>query len=280
MNGITFFLLTVVALPSGLDEDTPPSPSSRHTIQSGGERIAASAGEQAKSSRRRRRRRPKRGGRYDVTEVKNGGTIEGVVLYRGEIPAPRRIQIVKDHDTCQHRAKTARLIKVNVDHQVEEVVVFLGDIKSGKKIVSTATMPVIDQQTCTFSPHVQVHVIDEPIEIVNNDPITHNAHVTQNMMTVVNPLQPRQGMRLAFDFTDVGPATVKCSIHNWMRAHVYVLWHPYYAVSGGDGSFRITEIPPGDYELVAWQEHLGERTTTVKVEAGKTTRVQFDLTDK
>ena len=42
----------------------------------------------------------------------------------------------------------------------------------------------------------------------------------------------------------------------------------------------MTEIPPGDYELVAWQEHLGERTTTVKVEAGKTTRVQFDLTDE
>ena len=55
-------------------------------------------------------------------------------------------------------------------------------------------MPVINQQTCTFSPHVQVHVIDEPIEIVNNDPITHNAHVTQNMMTGVNPLQPRQSM--------------------------------------------------------------------------------------
>ena len=128
MNGITFLLLSVVALPSGFDEGTPRSTSARHTLQSGGERIAASAGEQAKSSRRRRRRRPKRGGRYDVTEVKNGGTIEGVVLYRGEIRAPRRIQIVKDHDTCRHRAKTARLSQVNADHQVEAVVGFLGDI--------------------------------------------------------------------------------------------------------------------------------------------------------
>ena len=281
MHGITLFLLSAVALPFGLDEGTPPSPSARHAIRSGGERIAASAGEQAKSSRPSRRRRPKkRGGRYDVTEVKNGGTIEGVVLYRGEVPAPRRIQIVKDQDTCQHRDKTARLIKVNDSHQVEEVVVFLGDIKSGKDIESTATMPVINQQTCTFSPHVQVHVIDEPIEIVNNDPITHNAHVTQNMMTVVNPLQPRQGMRLAFDFTDVGPATIKCDIHNWMQAWVYVLWHPYYALTASDGSFRISGVPPGEYELVAWQEHLGERTTTVKVEPGKTTRVQFDLTDQ
>lgn len=86
MNGVTLFLPSVVALPFGLDEGTPPS--ARHATRSGGERIAASAGEQAKSSRRRRRRPKKRGGRYDVSEVKNGGTIEGVVLYRGEIPAP------------------------------------------------------------------------------------------------------------------------------------------------------------------------------------------------
>ena len=195
MHGITLFLLSAVALPFGLDEGTPPSPSARHAIRSGGEGIAASAGDQAKSSRRRRRRRPKkRGGRYDVTEVKNGGTIEGVVLYRGDIPAPRRIQIVKDHETCQHRDKTARLIKVNDSHQVEEVVVFLGDIKSGKDIESTATMPVINQQTCTFSPHVQVVVMDQPVEIVNSDPITHNAQMTQNMMTVVDPLQSRRSM--------------------------------------------------------------------------------------
>ena len=280
MNGITMFLLSVVALPWGLDEGTPPSPSGRHAIRSGGERIAASAGEQAKPSRRRRRRPQKRGGRYDVTEVKNGGTIEGVVLYRGEIPAPRRIQIVKDQETCQHRDKTAPRIKVNDGKQVEEVVVFLGDIKSGKGIESTATIPVIDQQTCTFSPHVQVLVMDQPIEIVNSDPITHNAHVTQNMMTVINPLQPRQGMRLEFEFTDIGPARVKCNIHDWMQAFVYVLWHPYYAITGSDGSFRMTDVPAGEYELVAWQEYLGERSMKVQVEAGKTTSVRFDLTEE
>lgn len=78
--------------------------------------------------------------------------------------------------------------------QVEPAVVFLGDIKCGKAIESAATKPVIDQQTCTFSPHVQVLVIDQPIDIVNRDPIAHNAHVTQNMMTVVDPLQPRPSM--------------------------------------------------------------------------------------
>ena len=65
-----------------------------------------------------------------------------------------------------------------------------------------------------------------------------------------------------------------------MQAWVYVLWHPYYALTASDGSFRISGVPPGEYELVAWQEHLGERTTTVKVEAGKTTKLTFDLTEE
>ena len=78
--------------------------------------------------------------------------------------------------------------------QVEPAVVFLGDIKCAKAIESAATKPVIDQQTCTFSLQVQVLVMDQPIDIVNRDPIAHNAHVMLNMMTVVNPLQSRQSM--------------------------------------------------------------------------------------
>ena len=230
---------------------------------------------------RRRRSRPKRrGGQYKIVEVKDGGTIEGVVLYQGQVPAQRKIQIVKDQETCRHRSKLVHRIKVNQSQQVAEVVVFLGDIKAGKAIETVAIKPVIDQRTCTFSPHVQVLARYQPVDIVNNDPIVHNAHVTQNMMTVINPLQPRQGMRTEFEFSDVGPARIKCDIHNWMQAWAYVLWHPYYALTASDGSFRISDVPPGEYELVAWQEHLGERTTMVKVEEGKNTRLTFDLTEE
>ena len=106
------------------------------------------------------------------------------------------------------------------------------------------------------------------------------AHVTQNMMTVINPMQPRQGLRTEFDFRRAGPARINCDIHNWMQAWIYVLRHPYYALTTSDGSFRMTDVPPGEYELVAWQEHLGERTTTVRVEAGKNTKLTFDLTEE
>ena len=229
--------------------------------------------------RRGRRRRPKRrSSDYRVIEVQNGGTIEGVVRYAGDVPPPRKIQVVKDHETCDHRAKLVPRIKVNDQRAVAEAVVFLGDIRAGKAAVPPARGPVIDQHKCTFSPHVQVIQKDQPLAIVNSDPVAHSAHLTQHRKTLYNRMQPKKGMRFELAVDDVGLATLKCDVHDWMRAYVYVLWHPYYTVTEEDGAFRFTDVPAGEYELVFWQETLKERTTTVKVEPGKITTVEFDLT--
>jgi len=272
---LTVTIIALLMLSCPLPAKAPPT-QSREVVQPGGE--PASFAQDVQRRRRRRSRPKRRGGKYEVIEVKNGGRIEGVVLYRGDVPAPRRIQIVKDHETCRHRRKIVHKIRVNDKQQVEDVIVFLGDIKAGKPVEPPAEKPVLNQRTCTFFPHVQVVIRDQSLDIVNSDPVAHNAHVTQHMMTLFNPMQPRQGMRTPFTMDDVGLAQIKCDIHNWMRAYVYVLWHPYYAVTGSDGSFRLTDVPPGEYELVAWQEHLWESTMTVKVEAGKAIKVEFELT--
>ena len=39
-----------------------------------------------------------------------------------------------------------------------------------------------------------------------------------------------------------------------MNAEMMVASHPYYAVSDQNGSFELTDVPPGDYEVVAWHE--------------------------
>jgi len=44
-----------------------------------------------------------------------------------------------------------------------------------------------------------------------------------------------------------------------------VLNHPFFAVSAGDGSYRIEGLPPGDYTIAIWHEVLGEQTTSVLI---------------
>ena len=35
---------------------------------------------------------------------------------------------------------------------------------------------------------------------------------------------------------------------------IFVVPHPYYAVTDESGKFELTDVPPGEYELVAWHE--------------------------
>jgi len=59
----------------------------------------------------------------------------------------------------------------------------------------------------------------------------------------------------------------KCDVHGWMNAYAGVLPHPYFAVSGEDGTFTIKNLPPGTYKLTAWHEKLGTQTADITLAA-------------
>lgn len=214
---------------------------------------------------------------YKVVEVMNGGSIEGVVLFRGKVPPPEKIAIVKDQPACGHHPSERKLMEVNDAGQVRNAVVFL-NIRQGKAPAKPEKKPVIDQKTCSFQPYVEVIEKNQQFDIVNNDPVAHNIQAEQNLRTAFNHMQPQQGMVQEEKFKEVGLAKLQCQAHNWMRAWRYVLPHPYHAVTGEKGAFRIADIPPGEYELHVWQEKTGEQMQKVKVEAGKATKVEFELT--
>jgi hypothetical protein len=78
--------------------------------------------------------------------------------------------------------------------------------------------------------------------------------------------QPAQGMRERHVFT--APEVMvrlKCDVHNWMAAYIGVMAHPFFAVTGPDGTFALAGVPPGTYVVEAWHETLGTRTAQVTV---------------
>jgi hypothetical protein len=70
---------------------------------------------------------------------------------------------------------------------------------------------------------------------------------------------------------------VKCNVHPWMIAYIGVLPHPFHAVSGEDGTFSITGLPPGDYVIEAWHEKFGTFTQNVTVAPSETKEVEFSI---
>ena len=120
-------------------------------------------------------------------------------------------------------------------------------------------------------PHVVGVRVGQPLEIENSDPTLHNIHAMSKVNQEFNNGQPIQGMKMTHAFTQKEVMIpFKCDVHGWMNAYVGVLDHPFYAVTGADGSFSLKGLPPGTYTIEAWHEKLGTQTQTVTVAATET----------
>jgi hypothetical protein len=69
---------------------------------------------------------------------------------------------------------------------------------------------------------------------------------------------------------DAGLMKIQCDAgHTWMEAWIYAFPHPYHATTGDDGKAVLADVPPGTYQVTAWQPKLGTQTQSAVVEAGK-----------
>ena len=63
-----------------------------------------------------------------------------------------------------------------------------------------------------------------------------------------------------------------------MSAYILVFAHRYFVVTDDDGRYRLENVPPGTYTVVAWNEATAEDTRRVVVpEGGGEVEVNFSL---
>jgi len=76
-------------------------------------------------------------------------------------------------------------------------------------------------------------------------------------------------------FDQPGLVTLRCDIHEHMRALVLVLETPHFILTDPDGGFRLTGLPEGSFTLKAWIDSRTTREQVVELKSGATLRVEF-----
>jgi plastocyanin len=211
---------------------------------------------------------------YEVGTVTGGGTIEGIVVYRGDVPT-KKIIPSKNVETCGG-PREEPLIRVGADQAVESAVVYLVDVAKGKAWPEQGKTPELDNVKCRFEPEVQV-IRPGRLDVLNGDPVLHNTHGYYGKRTAFNLALPNEGQRIPVELKRPGTVRIDCDAHGWMEGWIYVVDNPYYAITGADGKFTITDVPPGNYKLVAVQPFTGPVELPVTVTGGESTKLEIEL---
>jgi hypothetical protein len=221
-------------------------------------------------------------------EDPSGGTIKGTVKFAGKIIPQHEID-TSGNDYCASVHKDNPLLNQKYvfgdNGTLQNVFVYVSKGLEGKTFPEPAWKPVIEQEGCSYTPHVQGILVNQDLTIHNGDDTLHNVQVSPSNNPPFNEAMPVKGMTLEKKFAHAEmPIIFKCAVHNWMTAYVMVMTNPFFAVTQKDGTFEIKGLPPGEYELSFWHElpvfQPDQDHITVKVEAGKTSEVTVTYAPK
>jgi plastocyanin len=135
---------------------------------------------------------------------------------------------------------------------------------------------VIEQRDTTFVPHVVAVAVGTTIDFPNDDPVLHNVFSASPAKKFDLGMYDR-GETKSVTFEAPGVVRIGCAVHPKMEAFVVVHTNPYVAVSDATGSYTVTGIPEGDYDLRVWHETLPERRLPVKIRDGQVQPVDVRL---
>jgi hypothetical protein len=221
---------------------------------------------------------PGAAGTQDYVEVDpaTAATVSGKVSFTGTVPTAPPINMSAEPDCkgLHTSAVTPEVFVVN-DGMLGNVFVW---VKSGLQgaFRPPASSVALDQKGCIYIPHVLALQTNQMLQVTNSDPMTHNVHPLPTVNREWNRSQtpgapaieqtfPRQEIMLP----------VKCNIHPWMRSYISVVDHPFFAVTGTDGSFTIEGLPPGTYTIEAVHEELGPKEMSVTVGPSESAAADF-----
>jgi hypothetical protein len=214
--------------------------------------------------------------------------ITGKVTLKGTPPAEKPLPINPSDPTCGKAAKPdakTRFYVVGENGALADVVVYIAKgVPADKKFDPPAEPVMVDQKGCEFHPYVAAAMAKQKIVVRNSDPFLHNVNHAptedvQKRSPNVAQLPKGPDVERAFEKQEELLVRFKCDVHPWMFSYVAIFDHPYFAVTGADGSFKIPKLPPGTYTLEVFHRKAGKASKEITVTDANQT-VDFSLDAK
>jgi plastocyanin len=155
-------------------------------------------------------------------------------------------------------------------------VVYLETAPRGAFETTEAGHAVMDQRNETFVPHVLAITTGTTVDFPNSDKFYHNVFSLSKAQKF-DLGRYAAGHSRPVRFDRPGIVRVFCDIHSHMNAFILVFGHPFFALTDADGRYRIDNVPPGTYALIAWNEGISSEPRPVTVPDGGVAELDFTL---
>src|SRR5262245_37359843 len=120
-----------------------------------------------------------------------------------------------------------------------------------------------------FAPAFQIAPLAARIELGNADAVAHNTHLFDGRRrTLFNVALPQQGVPVTRVLGRGGLFEVRCDLHSWMRAAVFVPPNGHHVLVSKPGEFVLRDITPGRWRMHVWTPVHGERVQSIELRPG------------
>jgi hypothetical protein len=215
------------------------------------------------------------------------GTIKGTVAWSGELPAVKLFDVHFNPDSSP--ALREKLTRDNPNapaigpaRGVSGAVVFL------RAVDPERSRPWNHPPVSVEIRGRQIHVLQgstdsrvgfvragDAIDMVSREKECQSLHASGSAFFTLPFPDPDQPLSRSL----TKPGVVELSSNSglfWIRSYLFVVEHPYYARTDAEGNFLLTDVPAGEYELVAWLPSWKVKDHDRDPETGFISRVRFE----